>query len=544
MPAVTPAHEAALGGLRGRGAPLPQTTRERFETLLGRPLGDVRLHSDARAGALAASLNANALAYGRDIIFAPGKLQPDSTSGRRLLAHEITHVVQNDTSGGGAGVIHRDTTPAAATTTDPVPDVGSAATKPKQEAKSDHDRTSPTSQKPAGVAPQRAVTAERLRGHIAAVNEVASAATAASAELRHTTTIGLASVDGIAETFSETAENYRKAHDSHKRVLERAKQDAADAAAMFDAILGVAIGVAAAFYIVPLIEAVATRKLLVETGGELAELGISKALDAAGDLMREDGSAPDLLSPEAKRLKQSREVIALYRRLVALQTGPDVAFIAVVCKDVIIEIERYDDRRNRLSAQKIEGLVAALRPKEAQATDLKMKARQALTQISARLHEARAKLAVNGPRQLLEDIWTYWLANGGGLSSEIVLKELRDLGIIGADAEFADLGYRSLSHNVREDATMAVTVRAMRGKTGIAKTRLVPADNDDVKTRLAPAGSVEVGGQVFAAASEGGPIPAGAAVRVSGIFRPTEYAAGHQEFHTQTAVALTVVAET
>lgn len=102
---MAPAHEAAIASLGG-GAPLPAAAREAFESRVGEPLGAVRLHSDARAGALASALHANALTVGRDIVFAPGRLQPGSADGRRLLAHELTHVIQNTAT--GAHVIRRE----------------------------------------------------------------------------------------------------------------------------------------------------------------------------------------------------------------------------------------------------------------------------------------------------------------------------------------------------------------------------------------------------------------------------------------------------
>lgn len=128
VPHVTPAQESAIGALRGRGSPLPAATRDVFEARLGRRFGDVRVHTDARAGALASSLDATAFTVGRDIAFAPGTFTPDSSAGGRLLAHELVHVMQNDAAGGaGVNVVHRDT-PEAAPATDPEDDALAAAT--------------------------------------------------------------------------------------------------------------------------------------------------------------------------------------------------------------------------------------------------------------------------------------------------------------------------------------------------------------------------------------------------------------------------------
>lgn len=82
---------AGAGALHGPGRPLERATRQEFEPLLGADLGAVRLHLDQPApGALAA----RAFTRGSDIAFAPGQYAPGTAAGRRLLAHELAHVVQ------------------------------------------------------------------------------------------------------------------------------------------------------------------------------------------------------------------------------------------------------------------------------------------------------------------------------------------------------------------------------------------------------------------------------------------------------------------
>ena len=93
---------ASLPGL-GAGQPLDAASRDFFEPRFGRDLGAVRVHSGAREGMMARSLAARAFTRGNDIVFAPGRHQPESDSGRRLMAHELAHVV----SGGGADTVAR-----------------------------------------------------------------------------------------------------------------------------------------------------------------------------------------------------------------------------------------------------------------------------------------------------------------------------------------------------------------------------------------------------------------------------------------------------
>jgi hypothetical protein len=91
---VHPDVEAAIGAARGRGGALDSTVRDRVGAALGDPLADVRVHTDEHADALARSVSARAFATGADIFFARGEYRPATASGDALLAHELTHVVQ------------------------------------------------------------------------------------------------------------------------------------------------------------------------------------------------------------------------------------------------------------------------------------------------------------------------------------------------------------------------------------------------------------------------------------------------------------------
>jgi hypothetical protein len=76
------------------GHPLDASTRAFMEPRFGHDFSQVRVHTDSRAGDSARAINAHAYTSGNDIAFAPGKYQPDSHSGRHLLAHELAHTVQ------------------------------------------------------------------------------------------------------------------------------------------------------------------------------------------------------------------------------------------------------------------------------------------------------------------------------------------------------------------------------------------------------------------------------------------------------------------
>ena len=93
-PEVTPEIGRDVQSIKGRGQPLSASERAFFEPRYGADFDDVRVHSDARAAHVAQSVNARAFTHGRDVVFGAGQYAPGMSEGRRLLAHELTHVVQ------------------------------------------------------------------------------------------------------------------------------------------------------------------------------------------------------------------------------------------------------------------------------------------------------------------------------------------------------------------------------------------------------------------------------------------------------------------
>jgi hypothetical protein len=80
--------------LRSPGQPLDAATRAFMEPRFGHDFGKVRVHADARAAEAASSIDARAFTSDRSVVFGGGAYAPQTESGRRLLAHELTHVVQ------------------------------------------------------------------------------------------------------------------------------------------------------------------------------------------------------------------------------------------------------------------------------------------------------------------------------------------------------------------------------------------------------------------------------------------------------------------
>ena len=94
VPQVTPELEERIARLRGGGRPLAQSERAFFEPRFGLDFAGVRVHTGAEAATVASALQARAFTVGRDIVFGAGHYAPETAVGRGLLAHELTHVVQ------------------------------------------------------------------------------------------------------------------------------------------------------------------------------------------------------------------------------------------------------------------------------------------------------------------------------------------------------------------------------------------------------------------------------------------------------------------
>jgi hypothetical protein len=78
----------------GGGSPLDTDTRADMESRLGHDFGDVRVHTDSQAHDSARAVNAHAYTVGSNVVFQRDKYDPSSTEGKTMLAHELTHVVQ------------------------------------------------------------------------------------------------------------------------------------------------------------------------------------------------------------------------------------------------------------------------------------------------------------------------------------------------------------------------------------------------------------------------------------------------------------------
>jgi phage-related protein len=90
--------EGSLKSSKGGGSPIPTDTKAEMEASFGVDFSNVRLHTDHAAVGMSNDLNAQAFTHGNDIYFNSGKYDADSQGGKHLLAHELTHTVQQGAS--------------------------------------------------------------------------------------------------------------------------------------------------------------------------------------------------------------------------------------------------------------------------------------------------------------------------------------------------------------------------------------------------------------------------------------------------------------
>ena len=92
--AVAPSVESRLSSSKNNGRKLDTSTRAEMERGFGADFGQVNVHADSQAAQMSKELGAQAFTHGKDIYFNNGKYNPQSKEGKHLLAHELTHTIQ------------------------------------------------------------------------------------------------------------------------------------------------------------------------------------------------------------------------------------------------------------------------------------------------------------------------------------------------------------------------------------------------------------------------------------------------------------------
>ncbi len=104
---VSPQLSTRVENSSGKGSALPKKALNEMNNSFGRDFSEVRIHHDGESASMNKELEAHAFTHGRDIYFNQGKFNPENAEGKFLLAHELTHVLQQNLT-----TIRRDPAPA------------------------------------------------------------------------------------------------------------------------------------------------------------------------------------------------------------------------------------------------------------------------------------------------------------------------------------------------------------------------------------------------------------------------------------------------
>jgi hypothetical protein len=91
---VSSSFASSLNASKGGGSPLPQATKSFMENAFSTDFSNVKIHTDSQAAEMSKGISAKAFTYGNDIYFNSGEFASNTKEGKKLLAHELTHVVQ------------------------------------------------------------------------------------------------------------------------------------------------------------------------------------------------------------------------------------------------------------------------------------------------------------------------------------------------------------------------------------------------------------------------------------------------------------------
>ncbi|VAX01184.1 hypothetical protein MNBD_GAMMA22-3073 [hydrothermal vent metagenome] len=97
-----------IKALRGGGRMLPAKLRTEFNSTFGADFSNIRIHTDSQANRYASDFNAKAFTVGNDLVFAANQYAPDSRAGKKLLAHELSHSLQQSASTGANLIQKKD----------------------------------------------------------------------------------------------------------------------------------------------------------------------------------------------------------------------------------------------------------------------------------------------------------------------------------------------------------------------------------------------------------------------------------------------------
>ena len=435
---------------QGAGTPLAPSVRENMETAFGYNFGQVRIHTDAEADALSRSLDARAFTLGRDIFFSQQATNTGLNTGSTLLAHELTHVVQQGgtaaarlESGEGLAVSEpgdvsereADQTADAVTTGEGSAERPLVATlQPVAVART--IQREPTAAAPKTPAPAQQPAVSRndveLLGARLKMRQIDLAAFLNTAK---------SDVDNIRAYFKWVTDVYSRCYDHYNLVMQQAKQQADSQQVWIDFISSVTTGIAMGLFaevIVPAEVASKTMEYVYEVGSELIEgyVGLKTKTDAP------TLTALTELNPAFKQLVAFQQLDKLNALVLAMAVpGPYVYSDSIVVSERLSAELRVAEAggQRRMTDEEVQQSYLKLMRFEMASLQLETNLKAVEPKFDALRQAYMGKQAPTDQR-CEQDIWIPWIAKqnpgeegfwsmGPVLNKEIFRNHFADIGL-------------------------------------------------------------------------------------------------------------------
>lgn len=423
----------AIDGARAGGSPLPESVRAEMGSRFGVDFAPVRVHADGQADLLNRSVQATAFTTGTDIFFSRGTYDPNSSAGRELLAHELTHVVQQ--SGGSGNETGRVSHPNDAAEVQ-ARQVARAMAGPGIEAAG--NQAIARALGPAPVYRQSHPPASQ------AANLAKLSTLRANAENRFNLANSyaqesLAVGDLTREKLSAIGGTYKQAYETFRGVLNRAQQEAQNQQRWTDIIIGVVCGTAAglaAAFVLPSTAAGWFSLTMAEAGTAAASSAgqgvLSATLSAAASSLTQvagQNLSSAGLEPTVQELGMWRKVAEIYRSGLEMSAPSRASHaLTLALADLIADVRVLEaGGHTNLTEASLATTLTQLEQQDAALT-------AAGTELQTRLTELQAlKVGVQAinPQQktvtqVERDIWVLWMSSLALNSNILDLDEIEN----------------------------------------------------------------------------------------------------------------------
>jgi hypothetical protein len=428
---ISTAAPTSSSTINGAGEPLAEAERLHFERSMGADFSDVRVHHDAAAAREAENLNALAFTENRDIVFAAGQYQPETSGGRRVLAHELAHVTQQS-SRQVAGV-QRLPNP------NPQPE-------PAQPS-------GPAQQVPA-VAPQagaQAPTDEFFARD--AVEGIRGRSTVRYFQTSATVAAGARTIQNIKQALLRVSERYKEAYENYSQAVTAAGKEARNQQQWLDFFVGIGTGVtlgvlSEAIFVAE--GATLAAEFVVEVGAEVAEGAAGAGLKATGltQFVGQDLAPSRDLDPMVLDLEIYQLLEKLHRRVLGIAQYGDAQFLINGAAEYAIGEIRVHvaGGEQEMSEGDLLDLIFAL----GQADQEGRSVDRSLASFSSRLEQIESNVD-SAPRQstreIEQDIWILWMStiknsDSNTLDYDAIEDRLHSLGVLGSGSRLGvDFGW-------------------------------------------------------------------------------------------------------